>query len=73
MATKRSGARNLRGEESEQSKARRAKQGRLDDTETVQHIRSNPMGTNRMPTKGTDFAQQVKDFFDPKLKKVKSK
>lgn len=64
MATKKKkGARNLKGKESEQSKARRKKQGRLSDEETVQHIRTNP--TNRMPTKGTDFAKGVRDFFDP--------
>jgi len=66
MAT-RKGARNLKGKESEQSKERRKDSGRLSDQETVDHIRTT--GTNRMPTKGTDFALEVKKFFSKKKAK----
>jgi len=58
------GALNIYGKESEQSKERRKKKGRLTAEETVAHIRSNP--TNRMPTKGTEIAKKVKKFFTGK-------
>jgi len=67
------GARNISGVESEQSKVRRKKSGRLTDTEVVEHIRTNP--TNRMPTKGTEIAASVKKFFSGKkiVSKLKKK
>ena len=55
---------NYKGKESEQSKARRKKRGKQTAEESVKDIRSTP--TNRMPTKGTDFAKGVKDFFSGK-------
>ena len=63
----RQGARNIKGEESDQSKERRKERGELSDTETVEHIRTNP--TNRMPTKGTEMFQGLRDFLDPPKKK----
>lgn len=64
---KRKGARNLAGKESEQSKERRKKQGRQTVEESIADIRATP--TNRMPTKGTDFAKEVRDFFSKKKKR----
>ena len=67
-----SGARNIQGQESEQSKERRKNRGNLTDEETVQHIRDKGVN-NRMPTKGSEFAHKVKEFFVGKKKKKKGK
>lgn len=55
------GALNYKGEESEQSKARRKKRRTSKAEQLVEGIRSTP--TNRMPTKGGEAVAKLRKFF----------
>ena len=59
------GARNLQGKESESSKARRSKRKAETAEGLVKSLRDHG---GHMPTKGAKFAQEVRDFFNPKSK-----
>jgi len=60
------GARNIKGKESESSKARREKLKAETAEGLVKGIRE---AGGHIPTKGAKFAQEVRDFFNPKKTK----